>query len=111
MKARYLKSHVFVCPSSLENSPNSVGEAMLLGVPVVCSNVGGIPSLLEDGKEGILYELGNKKALIDAISFVFSHDEKAQSFSVKERARGRKNHDGAKNFQALMQIYEQMGES
>lgn len=33
MKEAYLNSHVFVCPSALENSPNSLGEAMLLGVP------------------------------------------------------------------------------
>ena len=33
MRDRYLKSSLFLCPSSLENSPNSLGEAMLLGSP------------------------------------------------------------------------------
>lgn len=37
---RYLNSNVFVCPSSIENSPNSLGEAMILGLPCVASNVG-----------------------------------------------------------------------
>ena len=37
MKQRYLNSNVFVSPSSMENSPNSVGEAMILGVPVISS--------------------------------------------------------------------------
>ena len=33
MKEQYLSANVFVCPSSIENSPNSLGEAMILGVP------------------------------------------------------------------------------
>ena len=37
MKQQYLKCHTFVCASSLENSPNSVGEAMLLGTPIAAS--------------------------------------------------------------------------
>lgn len=56
MKQQYLKSGLYVCCSSNENSPNSLGEAMLLGVPCVAANVGGIPSLFEDGQDGILYE-------------------------------------------------------
>lgn len=55
MKERYLKSHLYVCCSSNENSPNSLGEAMLLGVPCVAAAVGGIPSLFDDGRDGILY--------------------------------------------------------
>lgn len=60
MKAQYLKSNLFVCCSANENSPNSLGEAMILGVPCVAAAVGGIPSLFEDGKDGILY-LGYEK--------------------------------------------------
>ena len=45
MKAEYLRSNVFLCPSSIENSPNSLGEAQMLGVPCVASYVGGIPIL------------------------------------------------------------------
>lgn len=56
MKAEYLRASVFVCCSLLENSPNSLGEAMLLKVPCVAPAVGGIPDLLESGREGLLYE-------------------------------------------------------
>ena len=52
MKRMYLKSNVFVSPSSIENSPNSLGEAMMLGVPCVSSLVGGVGNMLIDGAEG-----------------------------------------------------------
>lgn len=55
MRARYLQSSVFVCCSSNENSPNSLGEAMLLGMPCVAADVGGISSLFTDNEDGILY--------------------------------------------------------
>lgn len=56
MRDRYLKSNLFVCCSALENSPNSLGEAMLLGMPCVSADVGGISSIFTHGKDGILYE-------------------------------------------------------
>ena len=55
MKERMLKSNAFVLPSSIENSPNSLGEAMLLGVPCIASNVGGVADMLTPNLEGYLY--------------------------------------------------------
>ena len=56
MKEQYLRSSLFLCPSAVENSPNSLGEAMLLGMPCIAANVGGIPSMFTDGEDGILFE-------------------------------------------------------
>jgi len=46
MLDRYLKANVFAMPSAIENSPNSLGEAMIVGTPVVASDVGGVKNLL-----------------------------------------------------------------
>lgn len=108
MKERLLKSSVFVCPSSLENSPNSLGEAMLLGVPAVAADTGGIPSMLEDGKEGLLYEAGNVKMLADCVLRTWEEKERTAQRAEAARARALAAHDGERNFRRLLAIYEEI---
>lgn len=50
-----LSSTLYFQPSYVENSPNSVGEAQLVGIPVVASRVGGTDSMVEHGKTGFLF--------------------------------------------------------
>lgn len=50
---------VLVLPSSQENFPMVIGEAMAAGVPVVATTVGGIADMLENGRTGFLYEAGD----------------------------------------------------
>lgn len=106
MKEQYLKCHTFVCASSLENSPNSVGEAMLLGTPVVASYTGGIPSMAEHEKEGLLFEKGNSKALAEAIMRTWESYPVVMSITEGARVRARKTHDGDENYKRLVEIYD-----
>ena len=85
MKKVLLESHVFVCPSAVENSPNSVAEAQLLGLPVAASRAGGIPSVVEDKRGGLLFEKGNPRDLARAVKEIFSSDGLARSLSKSER--------------------------
>ena len=108
MKQQYLNCHTFVCASSLENSPNSVGEAMLLGTPVVASLTGGIPSMLEHEKEGLLFEKGNPKALAEAIMRSWEEEETIDELVSNARIRARKTHDADENFATLLGIYKKI---
>ncbi len=108
MKEQYLLSHVFVCPSALENSPNSVGEAMLLGVPCVAANVGGIHNLLTDGGDGFLYPPGDVEALADQIIELFTKEAIVDRITDNARKHARVNHDADQNYYRLMRIYREM---
>jgi len=123
MKEQYLNSHVFVCPSSIENSPNSVGEAMILGVPTVCADVGGISSIfygqdvqhlqqVEHPADGIIYEPGNVQQLAAGICYIFDtkNAEKVADFCEHARTHARTTHDAEKNYRRLMEIYGEMME-
>jgi len=67
----YLKANLFVCPSSIENSPNSLGEAQLLGMPHLASFVGGIPEIVEYNQD-VLYRFEETEMLANKICGVFS---------------------------------------
>ena len=105
MKEQYLSASVFVCPSVIENSPNSVGEAMLLGVPTIASRTGGIPSMLEDGRDGILFEPGDVNALVDAIIQIWEEKVITEVYSENARKHAHMTHDPSINYARLLEIY------
>lgn len=101
----YLKSNVYVSASTLENSPNSVGEAMILGVPVVSSDVGGLRNLLLDEQEGFLYEMEDIQALATKVCRVFEQGVSAREMGNKARAHAMVTHDRNVNYHRLIDIY------
>ena len=106
MCKRYLKSNVFVCPSSIENSPNSLGEAMILGVPCIASDVGGVSDMLKHKDEGFVYQADAPYMLAHYVCEIFKNDELALKFSDNARAHALKTHDSIKNTKRLIEIYE-----
>jgi glycosyltransferase involved in cell wall biosynthesis len=65
-------AELFVLSSDYEGMPNALIEAMCLGVPVVSTCVSGATDLIEDGKNGLLVEVGNSKALVDGMAAILS---------------------------------------
>lgn len=110
MLEQYLRSHVFVSPSAIENSPNSVGEAMLLGMPVVSSDVGGVHNMLTAGKEGFLYEPADTDALAQHICFMFDERKETAVLEMARAARAHalRTHDPQGNYRRLMEIYHEI---
>ncbi len=108
MVTQFRRCNVFLSPASIENSPNSVGEAMMLGVPVVASDVGGVSSMLVDGDEGLLYGFGDTGAMAEKIGAVFNDAHLAKKLSQNARNHAGSTHDRDKNTADLLAVYEEM---
>lgn len=106
MCQRYLKSHVFVCPSSIENSPNSLGEAMVLGVPCISSDVGGVSDMLKHKEEGFVYQTDAPYMLAHYVCEIFENEELAMRFSKNAKEHALRTHDKEANTIRLTEIYK-----
>lgn len=104
MKTRFLKANVFVCPSSIENSSNSLGEAQLLGVPCIAAARGGMPTIVPDSRMGLLYDFDDIDALARCVCQIFDQAPSFDNGPMREMARSR--HDKWMNATTLVEIYK-----
>jgi glycosyltransferase involved in cell wall biosynthesis len=100
--------HLFVQSSHIENSPNSLCEAMLMGVPCIATLAGGTGSLLTDKKEGILIQDGDPFSLAGAILELKQNYNLAIKYGLSARERALKRHNKNKIVSDLVSIYEQI---
>lgn len=102
MKNEYLRCNVFICPSSVENSPNSLGEAQILGVPCVASYVGGVPDFMQ-GNERYMYRFEETEMLAYKIVDVFRSKGNIDTSVMRKHALIR--HNVENNILQLLDIY------
>lgn len=115
MREEYLKCGMYICPSSIENSPNSIVEASLCEAPVIASRVGGIPDIIEDKKECLLYDCNARKPLDEVasslracIEAVMADPEAAKNRAKAARLRALKEHDPGTVADQMTAIYTEM---
>jgi glycosyltransferase involved in cell wall biosynthesis len=101
-------SNFYLHPSYIENSPNSVCEAMALGMPVIATNVGGVSSLLENEMEGILVQEGEPYSLAGAIVELTINYEKAKQLGRNARIKAHKRHNPDDILKSLLNIYDKI---
>ncbi len=104
----YLNANVFVSASSIENSPNSVGEAMLLGVPTISSDVGGVKNMLTHGEDGLIYPFDEPYMLAYYICYLFENQERQEFFSKNAKKHANVTHNQKINKEKLIEIYEKL---
>lgn len=106
MCRRFLKSHVFVSCSLIENESNSISEAKMLGVPVVSSYVGGVVDRLLNGKSGFFYPMDEYYMLAHYVTTIFSDDRIATNLSKAARDEAMITNDKNANTNQILEIYK-----
>lgn len=99
------EADVYVHTSIIDNSPNSLCEAQLIGCPVVATNVGGIPQLVENGKSGILFPFNEPHTLAFILMNLHGDKDLLEKLSLNEQAVSHSRHDEKSIMQTLNSIY------
>ena len=100
-----LQSDIYIQTSHIENSPNSLCEAMLLGMPIISTSVGGTSTLLKNNEEGILLQDGDANSLVGAILEMVKDQDRAMKLKGRAREKSMNRHDKSLITSSLLSIY------
>lgn len=76
-------AQVFVLSSNVEGMPNALMEAMALGIPCISTDVSGVRDIIDDGVNGYVVPIGDKKAMADKMQILIESDDLRREFSDK----------------------------
>ena len=99
---------ILVLPSMSEARPRTVIEALSLGVPVVATAVGGVPSLVAHGETGLLVPAGDSAALANALGRLVRSRELRERFGADARARAVRDFDPGRTARQYVELYQSL---
>ena len=108
LKQAILNSHIYIGVSHIENSPNSLCEALILGVPCIATNAGGTSNFIEDGKNGVLIQDGDPYSMAGAIIELKENYDVAINYGINARNNSIPRHDKNVIGNDLLNIYEEI---
>ena len=88
-----------------ENFPVTIAEAFACGVPVVCSKMGAMEEIVEDGRTGLHFVAGDPADLAARVDWAWSHPERLQQMGKEARREYETKYTAEKNYPLLMDIY------
>ncbi len=104
----FSESDIFVLPSRTEVLPNVILEAMAVGIPIIASNVGGIPELIRDGIDGFLFESDNLVSLVQKIKTLIESPEAGGQFVRNARKRVEELFTFEKHINETVKTYKEL---
>lgn len=108
MLANVIKnSNFLIVPSEwYENCPMAILEAFAYGKPVIGARIGGIPELIDDGVEGLLFEPGNVDDMRSKIEFLLHNPAKVAEMGKQARKKAEARYNSDIYYQRLIRVYE-----
>ena len=92
----------------MENSPNVIGEAQLVGLPVAASNVGGIPELIKDNISGFIFERKREKILEKLYEVINLPVETMEAISDSARTEAVNRYSEEAIVNRIEEVYESL---
>lgn len=99
------KSDIFILASHSEGLPLSIQEAMAFGLPIVATNIGGIPDLVSDHKNGVLFSPGDTAGLTKCILELSQSSETRKQMGKLSRKKLEKSFLKEKSYDSLFEQY------
>lgn len=103
----YHAADVFLLPSIHEPFGIVILEAWAAGLPVLASRVGGVPSFVTDGQDGLLVEPGDEQALLQAFRALVKNDQHRHALAMAGQVKAREHYSWDKITERLVHIYEE----
>ena len=104
----FYNTDVYVHPSYIDNSPNSVCEAQILGIPVIATNTGGVSSLIEHRISGILVPTNEPHMLVSCLAEIRQCYELRNMLSANGRNVALKRHDKSNIINKVVGLYQNL---
>ena len=99
-------SSLYIHTAYIENSPNSICEAQMIGIPVVSTNVGGISSIISDGETGVMVPANDPWRMAYEIVSLWNDPDKMTKISCAEVLAARKRHDRTNILNSVIGAYK-----
>ncbi len=111
LRAAFRAAHLIVLPTREDNCPMVVLEAMAAGLPVAASRIGGIPDLIDDGVNGLLFDPNDADGMRAAVLRLLSDSQAASSMAAAGRKRAREHHHPVEIARRHLEIYREVAGS
>jgi glycosyltransferase involved in cell wall biosynthesis len=99
-----------IVPSeSYETFPYSAIEALYLGKPVIASRIGGLPEIVEDGINGLLFNPGDAIDLSQKISRLWAKPDHVKEFSLNAERKAKALYTPQRFYERLSSVFERLG--
>jgi glycosyltransferase involved in cell wall biosynthesis len=107
--ARMKGARFLMFPSEwYEGFPVTIAESFACGVPVLCSRLGGMQEIVDDGRTGLHFTSGDAADMAEKVQWAWSNPEETSNMGLEARAEFEAKYSAERNFGMLTEIYERV---